>query len=70
MSDATPVGSQIAIAAGFNPDQQATVIQWRDKSLEDIGPNERIDLGNGDNRFIVSVRRIPFLRAVDGRGNI
>lgn len=53
LSDTTPVGSQIAMAAGFNSDQQSTVLQWLDKSLEDIGPNELIDLGNGNNRFIV-----------------
>lgn len=50
--DHTPVGSQIALAAGFVPDQQASVTQWRIKELEDIGPNERADLSAGA-RFVV-----------------
>lgn len=66
LSDATPVGSQIAIAAGFNPDQQATVMHWCDKSLEDIGPNERIDIGNGDNRFIVVESDSSWRFTIDG----
>jgi hypothetical protein len=53
LADTTPVGSQVAIAAGFTPNQQVSVIQWRSKSLEDIGPNEPIDLSNAGNRFIV-----------------
>jgi len=52
LHDKTPVGSQIALAAGFNPNQQASVIQWLNKSLEDIGPNEQVDLSEG-TRFIV-----------------
>lgn len=53
LDDDTPVGSQVSAAAGFVPDDQASVIQWRPKSLEDIGPNERVDLSNDGNTFIV-----------------
>ncbi len=53
LSDPTPVGSQILIAAGFTPDQSVSIVQWREKSLEDISPNEPIDLGDGGDRFIV-----------------
>lgn len=52
LHDKTPVGSQIALAAGFSPDQQASVVQWRSKTLEDIGPNEPVDLSQSV-RFIV-----------------
>ena len=52
LHDKTPVGSQIALAAGFNPDQQASVAQWRTKALEDIGPNEPAKL-NESVRFVV-----------------
>lgn len=53
LDDDTPIGSQVSAAAGFAPDDQASVIQWRPKSLEDIGPNERADLRDGGNVFIV-----------------
>jgi hypothetical protein len=52
LHDKTPVGSQIALAAGFNPDQQASVTQWRNKALEDIGPNELAKLSESV-RFVV-----------------
>jgi Prokaryotic E2 family E len=52
LHDKTPIGSQIASAAGFTPDQQATVAQWGLKTLEDIGPNEHAKLSEGV-RFIV-----------------
>lgn len=52
LHDKTPVGSQIAVAAGFSPDQQASVAQWGLKTLEDIGPNEHAKLSESV-RFIV-----------------
>lgn len=52
LRDKTPVGSLIAMAAGFNPDQQASVVQWRTKALEDIGPNEAAKLSESV-RFLV-----------------
>ena len=52
LQDQTPVGSQISSAAGFSSNQQASVVQWRSKSLEDIGPNESADLKQSV-RFIV-----------------
>ena len=53
LDDDTPVGSQVSAVAGFAPDDQASVVKWRSKSLEDIGPNERVDLRDGGNVFIV-----------------
>lgn len=52
LHDNSPVGSQIALAAGFTPDQQASVIQWLSKALEDIAPNEPARLSESA-RFVV-----------------
>lgn len=65
LPDKTPVGSQIAFATGFNPDQQASVVQWRVKELEDIGPNEAADLSQG-MRFIVVESDGTFRLTIDG----
>jgi Prokaryotic E2 family E/Multiubiquitin len=50
---AQPSGGQIAAAAGFKPNEYATVLQQlEDNSLEDIGINEPAELADGA-RFIV-----------------
>lgn len=53
LNDGTPTGTQIALAAGFNPEPQVCVLQWLDHGVEDISPTEVARLKNGENRFIV-----------------
>lgn len=65
LHDNTPVGSQIALAAGFSPDQQASVAQWGLKTLEDIGPNERAELSKSA-RFVVVESDGYFRFTIDG----
>lgn len=40
LDDGTPTGTQIALAAGFNPEPQVCVLQWLDHGVEDISPTE------------------------------
>ncbi|UCU99247.1 multiubiquitin domain-containing protein [Acidovorax radicis] len=53
LQDQTPTGTQIALAAGFNPEPNVCVLQWLDRGVEDISPTEVARLKEGQNRFIV-----------------
>ena len=54
IEDLTPTGAQLAAAAGFKPVQQATVLHvLANGELEDIRPDETVDLRHGDGRFII-----------------
>ena len=55
IAERSPTGTQIAIAAGFAPNQQATVLQLlNDGGFEDIRPEETAHLSAGIE-FIVAV---------------
>ncbi len=54
IADLTPTGQQLAAAAGFKRSQQATVLQMlADGELEDIRPDEVVDLRHSDGRFVI-----------------
>lgn len=54
LQDATPTGAQIAQAAGFNPRQSVTVLQFlRGGGYEDVRADETVELGKGTGRFLV-----------------
>lgn len=67
INDLTPTGAQIAHAAGFTPAQQATVLHFLpDGDLEDVRPNETVDLTRGDRRFVVVETDTIYLLTVNG----
>lgn len=66
--DPTPTGAQIAEAAGFNPSQNATVLQvLSNHELEDIRPLETIRADQGTLKFIVTLTDRLFLFTIDGQ---
>ena len=65
--DATPTGMQISAACGFNPNQQVTVLQWAEGTLEDIRPDEVVDLRGGDARFVVAEADGSWRLTIDGQ---
>ena len=67
MSDSTPTGAQIAAAAGFKPDQLPVVLRLLlNGSLEDIRPDEIVDLSDETDRFIVVESDRTYRFTVDG----
>lgn len=67
VEDSTPTGLQISAASGFKPDQLPVVLMLLpDGSLEDIRPNEVVDLGSEVRRFIVVESDRTYLFAIDG----
>ncbi len=67
ISDLTPTGAQIAHAAGFTPAQQATVLHFlADGELEDIRPNQTVDLTGGARRFVVVETDRLYLLTING----
>ncbi|MGO7420966.1 multiubiquitin domain-containing protein [Rhizobium ruizarguesonis] len=64
----TPTGGKIAKVFGFNPDQSAYVMQWRDDGdLEDLRVQEEADLANG-TKFIVAEADSTNRISVEGEG--
>ncbi|OSI65038.1 hypothetical protein BSZ21_21905 [Bradyrhizobium canariense] len=64
--DATPTGAQISHAAGFAPAQQAVVLHFLpDGDLEDIRPNQSVDLNAGRQFIVVETDRL-FLLTING----
>jgi hypothetical protein len=62
-----PTGTQIAEAAGFGPEQQATVLHFLpDGELEDIRPTQTVDLTSGDRRFVVVETDRIYLLTING----
>ncbi|GAB3038534.1 hypothetical protein GCM10027285_23180 [Oleiagrimonas citrea] len=50
----TPTGAQLAQAAGFTPDQEATVLAvLADGELEDVRPTEIVNLATTSHRFVI-----------------
>ncbi len=53
IEDLTPTGAQLAAAAGFKHTEQVAVLHiLANGELEDIEPDETVDLRHGDGRFI------------------
>lgn len=67
LDDLTPIGAQIAAAAGFKPDQLPIVLLVLPSgALEDIRPEEVVEISSVTNRFIVVESDRKYLLAVDG----
>ncbi|ECJ5867591.1 prokaryotic E2 family E [Salmonella enterica subsp. salamae] len=67
IEDHTPTGSQISAASGFKPDQMPVVLMLLPNgSLEDIRPDEVVDLGSEVRRFIVVESDRTYLFTIDG----
>lgn len=67
VEDCTPNGSQIAAASGFKPDQMPVVLMLLPNgTLEDILPDEVVDLGTEVHRFIVVETDRTYLFTIDG----
>ncbi len=63
----TPTGAQLAEAAGFTPDQQATVLHFlANGELEDVLPDQTVDLRHGDGRFVIVVSDRLYRLTIDG----
>ncbi|QGG77342.1 multiubiquitin domain-containing protein [Pseudomonas syringae] len=68
LADHSPIGMQIARAGGFTPDQMAVVLQALPSGvLEDIRPDEVVDLAQTSRRFIVAESDRTYFYAVDGQ---
>ncbi|MCP3439793.1 multiubiquitin domain-containing protein [Bradyrhizobium sp. CCGUVB14] len=67
VDDNTPTGEQLALAAGFKPAQQATVLHFLpDGELEDIRPTETVALTTDEERFVIVESDRSFRFTVDG----
>lgn len=65
--DRTPTGAQLASAAGFTPGENAAVLQLLPGGgLEDIRPDEIVQLGTGGERFIIAVSDRLYRFKLDG----
>lgn len=54
IDDLTPTGTQLAIAAGFKSAVEVSVLQFMPSGdLEDVRPNETVDLRKGQVRFVI-----------------
>lgn len=67
INDITPIGMQIARAAGFSADQMAIVLQELPSgAYEDIRPDEIVNLADTSRRFVVVESDRSYFFAVDG----
>ncbi|WP_122501710.1 multiubiquitin domain-containing protein [Pseudomonas viridiflava] len=64
--DRTPTGQQIALAAGFKPDDEAIVLMLLPVGIEDVSPNESIGTVANGQRFIVAASDRTYNFTVDG----
>ncbi|MDE2466988.1 MAG: multiubiquitin domain-containing protein [Alphaproteobacteria bacterium] len=63
----TPTGAQLAQAAGFAPDQGATVLAvLADGELEDVRPTEVVDLATTSRHFVVVLSDRLYKLAING----
>jgi hypothetical protein len=67
LEDATPSAAQIAAALGFRPNQQVSVLHWFGTNLEDLSPNETVDISDGKARFIVAESDGAWRLTIDGQ---
>jgi hypothetical protein len=62
IADATPSGNQISHAAGFTPAQQTAVLHFLlNGDLEEIRPNQSVDLAAGRQFIVIETDRLYFL---------
>lgn len=67
VSTTTPTGAQLAQAAGFTPDQEATVLAvLLDGELEDVRPTEIVDLATTSRRFVIVLSDRLYKLAING----
>lgn len=67
VSTATPTGAQIAQAAGFASDQEATVLAvLADGELEDVRPTEMVNLASTSRQFVVVLSDRLYKFAING----
>jgi hypothetical protein len=63
----TPTGSQLAAAAGFKPNQEATVMEvLANGELEDIRPDEVVGLRDSTRKFVIVQSDRIYKLAIDG----
>lgn len=68
IADLTPTGAQLAAAAGFKPTQQVTVLQvLANGDLEDIRPDETVDLRHAEGRFVIVESDRSYRLTIDGQ---
>ncbi len=67
IQDLTPNGAALAAAAGFAADRQATVLHFlADGELEDVRPDEMVDLHHGEGRFVIVESDRSYRFTLDG----
>ena len=68
VDDLTPTGAQLAHAAGFKPgDGTVVLLVLPDGALESVRPDEIVDLGKCDGRFVIVASDRIYLLTVDGQ---
>lgn len=68
ISDLTPTGAQLAATAGFKPAQQVSVLQLLPNGdLEDVRPDETVDLRRADGRFVIVESDRSYRLTIDGQ---
>lgn len=66
INDQTPTGQQIAMAAGFKPDDEAIVLMLLPTGIEDVSPTEGIGNVLNGQRFVVGLSDRTYNFTVDG----
>lgn len=68
IADLTPSGAQLAAAAGFKPAQQVSVLHLLSNGdLEDIRPDEIVDLRHAERRFVIVESDRSYRLMIDGQ---
>lgn len=68
IADLTPTGARLAAAAGFKPAQQVSVLQLLSNGdLEDVRPDETVDLRHADGRFVIVESDRSYRLTIDGQ---
>lgn len=68
IEDLTPTGTQLAIAAGFKSIDGVSVLQvLASGDLEDVRPNETVDLRREEGRFVIVESDRAYRLTVDGQ---
>jgi hypothetical protein len=68
VEDITPTGAQLALAAGFKSADGVSVLRLLPTGdLEDIRPNENVDLREADGRFVIIASDRAYRLVVDGQ---
>lgn len=68
IDDLTPTGTQLAITAGFKSADDVSVLHVvANGDLEDVRPNETVDLHRGEGRFIIVASDRTYRLTIDGQ---